>query len=310
MEPLKLADSRVLVTGASSGIGRELARELAARGALLAINARRRSLLESLADEISDRGWTRPAIVETDLSRRGAAQALAAQAEAELGHIDLLVNNAGGGVGGRICAVGEGDEAREAFEINYWSPLALIKALVPAMEARGHGAVVNVTSMAQVSTWPGFGAYAATKAALGVATETLAMELGDSPVHVLEVIPGPVDTAVQGETRLAPGIERMLDRTPLGDPAVLARLIADALERGKARLIYPRRARVGYVLPTLLRRDARRLAARAAKETDEDTRAALKGLVVRTGSSGDEIARQARAAWERERGRAPAPDGA
>jgi uncharacterized protein len=310
MERFELAGSRVLITGASSGIGRELARELAARGALLAISARRRSLLESLAEEISARGWTVPAIAEADLSRKGAAQALAVQAEGELGQIDVLVNNAGGGVGGRICAVGDGDEAREAFETNYWSPLALIKALVPAMEGRGHGAVVNVTSMAQVSTWPGFGAYAATKAALGVATETLAMELVDSRLRVLEVIPGPVDTAVQGETRLAPGIERMLDRTPLGDPAVLARLIAEALERGTTRLIYPRRARLAYVLPTLVRWDARRLAARVAKETDEATRAALDGLVVRTGSRGDEVARQAREAWERERGRVAPSDGA
>jgi hypothetical protein len=203
--------------------------------------------------------------------------------------------------------VGDGEEARDAFETNYWSPLALIKALVPPMKERGHGAVVNVTSMAQVSTWPGFGAYAATKGAFGVATETLAMELAASPVRVLEVIPGPVDTAVQGETRLAPGIERMLDRTPLGDATVLARLTAVALERGKTRLIYPRRARLGYVLPTLARWDARRLAARAAEETDEATRAALEGLVVRTGSSGDEVARQAREAWERERGRVPGP---
>jgi uncharacterized protein len=172
------------------------------------------------------------------------------------------------------------------------------------MEARGWGAVVNVTSMAQVSTWPGFGAYAATKAALGVATETLAMELLDSPIHVLEVIPGPVDTAVQGETRLAPGIERMLDRTPLGDASVLARLIADALERGASRVIYPRRARVAYLFPTLARWDTRRLAARVASETDQATREALGSLVVRTGSMGDEIARQAREAWERQRGRA------
>jgi NAD(P)-dependent dehydrogenase (short-subunit alcohol dehydrogenase family) len=80
------------------------------------------------------------------------------------------------------------------------------------MQERKRGAVVNVTSMAQVNTWPGFGAYAATKGALGVATETLALERIDSPVLVLEVIPGPIDTAVQGETRLAPGIDRMLPR--------------------------------------------------------------------------------------------------
>jgi NAD(P)-dependent dehydrogenase (short-subunit alcohol dehydrogenase family) len=79
-----------------------------------------------------------------------------------------FINNAGGGVGGRIVAVGDRDEAREAFEINYWSPLALIQALAPPMLERGEGAIVNVTSMAQVSTWPSFGAYAATKMGLTV----------------------------------------------------------------------------------------------------------------------------------------------
>jgi short-subunit dehydrogenase len=308
MTGIQIAGSRVLLTGASSGIGRELAKELARRGAVLAISARRRPLLETLGQELGADGRAAPAVIEADLSRRDAARALAEEAEQALGGVDILVNNAGGGVGGRISAVGDRDEAREAFETNYWTPLALINALVPGMEERGRGAVVNVTSMAQVSTWPGFGAYAATKAALGVATETLAMELVDSDIHVLEVIPGPVDTAVQGETRLAPGIERMLRRTPLGDPGELARLIARALERGQSRLIYPRRARLAYVLPALVRTDTRRLAARTAKETDAATREALGSLEVRTGSMGDAVAREAREAWERDRGRAGAPD--
>jgi short-subunit dehydrogenase len=308
MPAVEISDKRLLVTGASSGIGRELARELGARGAALAISARRRTLLEELAEEISGDGIPAPVVLEADLSQTGGARALATKAEEALGRIDVLVNNAGGGVGGRITTVGDREEAREAFEVNYWAPLALIKALVPAMAERGRGAVVNVTSMAQVSTWPGFGAYAATKAALAVATETLAMELADVGVHVMEVIPGPVDTAVQGETRLAPGIERMLDRTPLGDPAVLARLIVRALERGKTRVIYPRRARLAYALPTLVRRDTRRLAARTASEVDPATREALSSMVVRTGSMGDEIAREARRAWERDRGRLPTSD--
>jgi uncharacterized protein len=303
MAGVQIAGSRVLLTGASSGIGRELAKELARRGAVLAISARRRPLLETLAQELGADGQAPLAVIEIDLSRRDAARALAEEAEQALGGVDILINNAGGGVGGRISAVGDRDEAREAFETNYWTPLALINALVSGMEERGRGSVVNVTSMAQVSTWPGFGAYAATKAALGVATETLAMELVGSGIQVLEVIPGPIDTAVQGETRLAPGIERMLRRTPLGDPGELARLIARALERGQSRLIYPRRARVAYVLPTLVRWDTRRLAARTAKETDAATREALGSLVIRTGSMGDEIAREAREAWERDRGR-------
>jgi uncharacterized protein len=297
----KIAGSKVLLTGASSGIGRELAKQLAARGARLAVVARRRPQLESLAAEIAAAGGPPPTVIETDLSVPGAARELAGTALEALGRVDVLVNNAGGGVGGRIAAVGDGEEAREAFELNYWSPLALVAALAPPMRERGGGAIVNVTSMAQVSTWPGFGAYAATKAALGLATETLAMEMEPLGVHVMEVVPGPVDTAVQGETRLAPGIERMLDRTPLGDAATMASRIVAGLERESRRVIYPRRAAFAYLLPALVRWDARRQAARAAREVEGWD--ALEGLVVRTGSQGDEITRLARDNWEQSRGR-------
>lgn len=301
MASAAIAGRRVLLTGASSGIGRELAKEMAGRGATLALVARRRQLLESLADEIEARGAERPLLFDVDLSQRGAAQNLAAAAREGLGEIEVLINNAGGGVGGRIVAVGDGEEAREAFEVNYWSPLALIQELAPKMLDRGSGAIVNVSSMGQVSTWPSFGAYAATKAALSVATETLAMELEGSGVHAMEVLPGPVDTAVQGETRLAPGIERMLKRVPLGDAATMARLIADGLERGRKRVIYPRRAILGYFFPALVRWDSRRLAAQTARELGDVE--GLDSLVVRTGSMGDEITRQAREAWETSRGR-------
>jgi uncharacterized protein len=296
-----IAGKRVLLTGASSGIGRELGKELARRGALLALAARRRPLLESLAEEIRADGGTAPVVLEADLSRRGAAQELAAAAKEALGPVDVLVNNAGGGVGGRVAAVGDRDEAREAFEINYWSPLALIAAIAPSMSARREGTIVNVTSMGAVSTWPSFGAYAATKAAFSVATETLTMEMEGRGVHVMEVLPGPVDTAVQGETRLAPGIERMLKRVPLGDAATMAYRIANGLERRRRRVIYPRRSSLGYYLPALVRWDSRRLARGVARELGDQE--ALASLVVRTGSMGDEITRQARQAWESSRGR-------
>ena len=299
MAGMELTGSRVLLTGASSGIGRELARELAARGARLAISARRRPLLDSLADDL----MPRPVVIEADLSRRGAAEELARSAEAELGHVDVLVNNAGGGVGGAVYSVGDRDEGREAFEINFWSPLALTHALLPGMRQRGRGAVVNVTSGARAMSWPGFGMYAATKSALGQATDTLALELIDSPVHVLEAVPGPIDTAVQGETRLIPGIERLIGRMPLGDAAVMARRIVRALERGDSRVVYPRAAGLPLVLPGVIRRYARGQVARTARELDPEAREAVMGLVVRTGSSGDEVARQARDAWEKQRGR-------
>jgi uncharacterized protein len=303
MAGVRIQGSRVLLTGASSGIGRELARELARRGAKLAVSARRRERLESLAEEIVAGGGTAPAVLPADLATRGAAEALAAEAIETLGHVDVLVNNAGGGVGGRIATLGDRDEPREAFEVNYWSPLALVRAVAPGMLDRGAGTIVNVSSLAYVSTWPGFGAYAATKGALSVATETLAMEMVDSGVHVLHVLPGPVDTAVQGETRLAPGIDRMLARSPMGDAGEMARRIVRGLERGADRVIYPGRARVAYVLPELVRRDARRMVARTSRELDPEVREGLEDLVVRTGSQGDEVARAAREEWERSRGR-------
>src|SRR4051794_31273103 len=304
MAKFKLTDRRVLLTGASSGIGRELALVLAARGTRLVLTARCADRLEAVADEIDRRGHPRPATVSADLASRGAATALADEAQATLGAIDVLVNNAGGGVGGSQWSVGDDDAAREAFEVNYWSPLALTRALVPAMRERGEGTVVNVTSMAQISTWLGFGAYAATKAALGVATETLRLELSGSPIHVVEAIPGPVDTAVQGETRLVPGIDRMLDRIPLGDAQEMARRIVVALERRRATVIYPRRAALAYVLPTLARADSRRLAARVAGDMDAAALEGVLSLVVRTGPHGDPAARQAREAWEEAHGRA------
>jgi len=296
-----IAGQGVLLTGASSGIGRELAKQLAARGARLALVARRRPQLESLAAEIEAAGGAKPVAIDADLSVRGATRDVAAAALEELGRVEVLINNAGGGVGGRIASVADREEAREAFEVNYWSPLALIGALAPPMRERGRGAIVNVTSMGQITTWPGFGAYAATKAALSVATETLAMEMSGTGVHVMEVLPGPVDTAVQGETRLAPGIDRMLGRMPLGDAFTMAARIVAGLERNRRRVIYPRLATLAYLLPALTRHDLRRRAARASREVDGWD--ALEGLVVRTGSHGDEINRYAREQWEKERGR-------
>jgi uncharacterized protein len=212
-----------------------------------------------------------------------------------LGAVDVLVNNAGVGVGGSQWMVGDRDEAREVFETNFWSPLALVRALVPPMRERSSGTVVNVTSMAQVTTWGGLGHYAASKAALAIATETLRLELEGSGVHVLEVIPGPVDTAIQGESRLVPGFAEATQRAPLGDSAQLARLTVRAIERRRKRLVYPRALRPGYALPAATRwyveRVARRLQ-RVVPGMADDPR------VLRAGSAGDPEVRRAREQWE------------
>jgi uncharacterized protein len=227
---------------------------------------------------------------------RGSAARVAAAARERLGGIDVLVNNAGGGVGGSQWSVGDDEAAREAFELNVWSPLALTAATVPAMLREGRGLVVNVTSIGQVMPMWSMGHYVASKAALALATESLRLELTGTGVRVLEVIPGPTDTAVQGESKLLPGGREMLDRAPLGDPRRLAELVVRAMERDAARVVYPRSLRPVYGLPGTYRAYARLMARRLSR------RMALGDeRVVRSGSQGDDVARAAREEWERER---------
>lgn len=299
MKTYELKDRAILLTGASSGIGRATAVALAARGARLAVVARRQSALADLADEITAAGGARPAVIPADLTVRGAAVAAASRASDALGEIDVLINNAGGGVGGGQWAVADGDPAREAFEVNLWSPLALIGEIAPQLRARGQGVIVNVTSAAQSVTWPCFGTYAATKAALALTTEALRLELAGSGVHVIEVVPGPVATAVQGETRLIPGIDRLLKPLGMGTPDRAAQLVVDAIERCRDRVVYPRAAVIGLALPGLGRRRARRLSARHFSSLPTADREAVLSLAVRSGSSGDDTARAAREEWER-----------
>ena len=295
---MDLGGKAALVTGASSGIGWEVARTLGARGVRLAISARRKERLEELAEDVARNGGAKPIVLPADLSVRGAAKDVAEKAVGALSQVDIIVNNAGSGVGGLQWIVGDGDEGRETFELNFWSPLALIQELVPPMRDRGSGAVANVTSIAQVVTWGGLGHYNASKAALGMATETLRLELFGSGVSVLEVVAGPVATGIQGEARLVPGAADALKRAPLGDPATLARLTVRALERGKKRLLYPRSISAAYNLPFVARAVTARTAARFVKRMGEEDQQLLSS-VIRGGSQGDPMAQAARERWER-----------
>ncbi|MFT4189544.1 MAG: SDR family NAD(P)-dependent oxidoreductase [Aeromicrobium sp.] len=265
---MDISGRRVLITGASSGIGRALAFELARRGARLAIAARSVDALEEVA------ALTGASVHQVDLSIRGVAARLAA----EVGPVDVLVNNAGAGLAAPVAVLGDDEDARASHELNYWSPLALISALRPP-------AVVNVTSLAPVTPWPLSGSYAAAKAGLSAATEVLRME---SPgTLVLEVVPGPVDTPVQAEVRLIPGSAAVLDRFPMGSAEACANRIADALERERKQIVFPRFYYLAAFFP-LLGRIFLRWLSRNVETSD---------VVLRTGSHGDPNARAARRAW-------------
>lgn len=245
-----LEDKRALVTGASVGVGKAIAKALAGRGVVVAIAARRTAALAELAGEIEGAGRRRPVVLGVDLGKRGGAADLAARALAELGRIDILINNAGASAVGSQWDAGDGDMARELFELNYWSPMALIQALVPAMRQRRDGAVVNVTSLSGVTPWVCTGHYSSTKAALSLASETLRLELQGSGVHVLEVMAGPIETALLAWVRReVPGARTAMAWGPRGHAAELARLVVRGLERRRKTLIYPRSLGLTRILP-------------------------------------------------------------
>jgi uncharacterized protein len=179
-----------LVTGASSGIGEQFARQLAARGHDLVLVARRAERLESLAEQVP----TQAHVVACDLATDAAS--LAGRVEQLDVGVGLLVNNAGFGTSGPFV---ENDPAREAEEVrlNCEAIVTLCHAFLPAMIDRRRGGVINVASSAGMQPIPYEAVYAATKAFALNFTDALHTELRGSGVRVMSVNPGPVPTEWQ-----------------------------------------------------------------------------------------------------------------
>jgi short-subunit dehydrogenase len=232
----------VAITGASSGIGEALAREYLARGHAVTLVARRLDRLQAIAREAG--GTTH--LVAADLSVAGHATDWIDSAETALGPIDVLVNNAGASlVQPTASAIWE--PAETLFRLNVLAPFRLTLTLLPRMLARKSGCIVDIASVAALAGAPGFFFYNASKAALAGASESLRSELRGTGVHVVTVYPGPVHTPM-GDANFA-AVERTF--APTGNSRTLARLIVRAVERRKARVIYPRVYTVARWFPVL-----------------------------------------------------------
>jgi len=188
---MKIAGSVVIVTGASDGIGAELARILAARGAKLVLNARNEARLREVIPSAD------PLIIAGDITDGETRRRTVDGALARFGQIDVVINNAGAGLYSPAWKAPMAD-VRRLMELNLFAPLELIQLVTPPMRARKSGMIVNIGSMAGKITLPWFTLYSVSKYALGSLTEGLRMELKRDGIRSMIVCPGYVSTNFQG----------------------------------------------------------------------------------------------------------------
>ncbi|WP_027351765.1 oxidoreductase [Halotalea alkalilenta] len=187
-----------LVTGCSTGLGRALVQVLIERGKQVIATARRPETLDDLV-----RGADNARVLKLDVTDENEVRTVVAQAEQAFGGIDVLVNNAGYGY---ISAIEEADEEdyRALFETNVFGLIAMTRAALPGMRQRGHGHVVNVSSVGGVMGNPGSGFYAATKFAVVGFTEALSKEAAHLGIKATVVEPGAFRTDWAGRSLKTP----------------------------------------------------------------------------------------------------------
>ena len=206
-----------LITGASAGIGSELARVFAANGHRLVLTARRADRLEALANELSAKGGKKPIVIACDLQEANAGEKIAATLAAEGVELDHLVNNAGFGVFGDAV---RRDRAEQLgmIDVNVRALTDLSLRFADQL-VRNKGGILNVGSIAGFLPGPGMAVYYASKAYVISFTEALRCELGKRGVRVTVLCPGPVPSEFQARAGFAPGLDSAILNVSAADVA-------------------------------------------------------------------------------------------
>jgi uncharacterized protein len=233
--------SAALVTGASAGIGSEIAKVLAQRGHTLVLVARRKDRLSALAEELSEQHGVRVETIAADLGKPTPRGKIPGRIE-ELGlQVEILINNAGFATGGEPFHEADPEREIEQVRVDVEAVVALTSAFLPAMVARGRGAILNVASTAGMQPMPYSAGYAAAKAYVLSFSEAIHQEVRGHGVTVTALAPGPVETdfwQIAGwETSSGKSFERAVPGT-LISPAQAARAAIEGLERGE-RVVVP-----------------------------------------------------------------------
>jgi short-subunit dehydrogenase len=239
LEPLKIDGhevGRVLITGASAGIGAELARVFAKHGHRLTLVARRREKLAALARELESEHFVDVQVVVQDLANATGPAAVLKAVDAAREPIGILVNNAGVIDVGPFAA---SDTAKVVglVNLNVRALTELTSLLVPRMVKRGFGRVLNVASLAAFQPVPSMAAYAASKAYVLALSEALSEELKGSGVSVTALCPGMTDTAMVTDIQAGSAAAARLPRELVSDPADVAAAAYRALMAGRVVLV-------------------------------------------------------------------------
>ena len=222
--------STCLVTGASSGIGAELARGLAARGHGVTLAARREDRLTDLAEELTAEHGVRVETVALDVTDEQARHELVTELDARELTVEVLINNAGFGSGGAFADL-DPDKEASMVRTNVEAVVGMTGAFLPGMVERGRGAILNVASLIAFQPMPFQATYGATKAAVLSFSDALHEEVRDKGVTVTSVCPGPVRTEFGEAGGFGGADEEIPDRFWL-DPNKVAADALDALAKG------------------------------------------------------------------------------
>jgi short-subunit dehydrogenase len=262
---MRIAGKRTVITGASSGIGRWLSAAFAEKNGALVLAARRPEPLERVAERLSasfpDAPVPQP--FPCDITDRSAVRQLIQFAREHMGGVDILINNAGASLYG-VTSRTTPDDFRALLDLNLFGPLYATLEVIPDMERRGRGMIVNVGSVAGLYGVPYLAAYGASKAAVAVVGESLRAELATTGIQVLNVYPGYTRTEIFARERRVGGARRPRGRYAPADRVALA--IVRAIEAEKPELVLSPGgkviARLRAVAPWAVDRAMRRVACR------------------------------------------------
>ncbi len=230
---MKLKDKVVVVTGAGSGMGRELALELVRRGAkVVALD-----IHAATVEETARLAGSAVTALTLDVTDRKAVAALPARVESLIGPVDVLINNAG--IIQPFVPINELtlEQAEKVMNVNFYGPLAMVKAFLPSLLKRPEAHILNVSSMGAYAPVPGQSVYGASKAAVKLLTEGLRSELRETNVGVTIVFPGAVATNITTNSEIEmPAVSADASSFKQTSAIDAAKMMVDAIEKGKPRI--------------------------------------------------------------------------